>query len=57
MLLFIMSCVKNMVRPDDLGTDTDLLCLRACSSVMLVHPKGGSPRDTGVVLVFLNDHI
>ena len=46
----------NMVRPDDLGTDTGLLCLRACSSVMLVHPEGESPRDTGVVLVFLNNH-
>ena len=49
MLLFIMSCVTNMVRPDDPGMDTGLLCLRACSSVMLVHPKGGGPRDAGVV--------
>ena len=49
MLLFIMSYVKNMVRPDDLGTDTGSLCLRACSGVMLVQPEGGSPRDAGVV--------
>ena len=49
MLLFIMSYVKNMVRPDDPGTDTGSLCLRACSGVMLVHLEGGSPRDAGVV--------
>ena len=49
MLLFIMSCVMNMVRPDDPGTDTGSLCLRACSGVMLVHLEGGSPRDAGVV--------
>ena len=54
MLLFIMSCVKNMVRPDDLGTDTDLSCLRSCSSVMLVHPEGGSPRDARVVTSYMS---
>ena len=49
MLPFIMSCVMNMVRPNDSGTDTDLLCLRACSSALLGHPKGGSPRGIRVV--------
>ena len=49
MLLFIMSCVMSMVRPDDPGTDIGLLCFRACSSVLLVHPKGGRPGDATVV--------
>ena len=49
MLLFIMSCVTSMVRPDDPGTDIGLLCFRACSSVLLVHLKGGSLGDTRVV--------
>ena len=49
MLLFIMSCVTNMVRPDDIGADTGSLCLRAFSSFMLVHSEGGSPRNDGVV--------
>ena len=43
MLIFIMSCVTNMVRPDDPGTDIGLLYFRACSSVLLVHTKGGRP--------------
>ena len=38
-----------MVRTDDPSTDTSSLCLRACSSVMLVHLEGGSPGDAGVV--------
>ena len=48
-LLFIMSCVMNMVRPDDLGMDVGSLWFRACSSVLLVHPKGGRPGDARVV--------
>jgi len=44
-----MSCVTDIVRSDDMGMDTCLLCLRACSGIMLVHPEGGSPWDTGVV--------
>ena len=47
--MFIMSCVTNMVRPDDLGMDIGLLCFRACSSVLLVHPKGGRPGDATIV--------
>ena len=39
----------NMVRPDDLGTDIGSLCFRACSSVLLIHPKGGRPGGTRVV--------
>ena len=48
-LWLFTSCVKNMVRPDDPGTDIGLLCFRACSSVLHVHPKGGRPRDARVV--------
>ena len=49
MLMFIMSCVTNMVRLDDPGTDNGSLCFRACSSVLLVHPEGGRLGDTRVV--------
>ena len=49
MLWFIMSCVMSMVRPDDPGTGIGSLCFRACSSVLLVHPKGGRPEDARVV--------
>ena len=54
MLSSFMSCVTDMVRPDDLGTDIGSLCFRACSSVLLVHPKGGRPGDARVVTV--DDH-
>ena len=53
MLIFIMSCVMNMVRPDDLGTDIGSLCFRACSSILLVHPKGGRPGDARVVTSYM----
>jgi hypothetical protein len=49
MLLFIISCVTSMVRPDDLSMDIGLLCFRACSSVLLVHPKSARPGDARVV--------
>ena len=49
MLLFIISCVTNMVRPDDPGSKNGSFCFRACSSVLLVHPEGGSLRGTRVV--------
>ena len=49
MLRSFMSYAKVLVRPDDLGTDRGSLCFRACSSVLLVHPKGGRPGDTKVV--------
>ena len=39
----------DMVRPDDLGTDISSLYFWACSSILLVHPKGGRPGDTRVV--------
>ena len=48
-LWFIMRYAKDMVRPDDPGTDIGLLCFRTCSSVLLVHPKGGRPGDARVV--------
>ena len=49
MLGSFKSCAMDLVRPDDLGTDRGLLCFRACSSVLLVHPKGGRLGDTRVV--------
>ena len=49
MLSSFMSYAKVLVRPDDKGTDRGSLCFRACSSVLLVHPKGGRPGDTRVV--------
>ena len=38
-----------MVRPNDLGMDVGPLCFWACSSVLLVYPKGGKPGDARVV--------
>ena len=49
MLSSFMSYAKVLVRPDDPGTDRGSLCFRPCSSVLLVHPKGGRPGDTRVV--------
>ena len=49
MLSSFMSYAKVLVRPDDSGMDRGLLCFRACSSVLLVHPKGGRLGDTSVV--------
>ena len=44
-----ISYATVLVRPDDPGTYRGSLCLRACSSVLLVHPKGGRPGDARVV--------
>ena len=49
MLSLFMSYATDLVRLDDLGTDRGLLCLRTCSSVLLVHPKGGRPGEARVV--------
>ena len=49
MLSSFMSYATDLVRPDDPGTDRGSLCLRACSSVLLVHPKGGRSGDAMVV--------
>ena len=49
MLSSFISYATVLVRPDDPGTDRGLLCFRACSSVLLVHSKGGRPGDTRVV--------
>ena len=49
MLSSFMSYAKVLVRPDEPGTVRCLLCFRACSSILLVHPKGGRPGDTRVV--------
>ena len=45
MLSSFMSYAKVLVRLDDPGMDRGSLCFRACSSVLLVHPKGGRPGD------------
>src|SRR6185312_6578355 len=44
-----ISYATVLVRPDDLCTDRGSLCFWACSSVLLVHPKGGRPGGTRVV--------
>src|SRR6185436_1062434 len=49
MLSSFMSCAKVLVRPDDPSTDRGSLCFRACSSVLIVHPKGGRHGGTRVV--------
>ena len=49
MLSSFMSYSKVLVWPDDPGTERGSLCFRACSSVLLVHPKGGRPGDARVV--------
>jgi len=49
MLSLFMSCATILVRPDDPSMDRGSLCLRACSSILLVHPKGGRPGDARVV--------
>ena len=49
MLSSFMSYAKVLVRPDDPDTDRGSLCFRACSSVLIVHPKGGRPGGARVV--------
>jgi len=49
MLSLFMSYASDMVRLDNPGTDSSSLCFRACSSILLVHPKGGRPGDVRVV--------
>jgi len=49
MLSSFISYATVLVRLDDLGTDRGSLCFRACSSVLLVHPKVGRPGGTRVV--------
>ena len=48
-----ISYATVLVRPDDPGTDRGLLCFRACSSVLLVYPKGGRPGDARVVTTYM----
>ena len=54
MLSSFMSYAKVLVRPDDPGTDRGSLCFRACSSVLLVHPKGGRPGDARVMTTHMS---
>ena len=49
MLRSFISYAMVLVRPDEPGTDRGSLCFRACSSVLLVHLKGGRPGGTRVV--------
>ena len=46
---FINSYATYLVRPNDPSTEIGSLCLRAYLSILLVHPKGGRPRDARVV--------
>ena len=54
MLSSFISYATVLVRPDDPGTDRGSLCLRACSSVLLIHPKGGRPGGTRVVTSYMS---
>ena len=54
MLSSFMSYAKVLVRPDDSGMDRGSLCFQACSSVLLIHPKGGRPGDTRVVTSYMS---
>ena len=54
MLMFIMSCVTSMVRPDVWGLDNGSLCFWACSSALIGHPKGGSPGGIRVVTSYMS---
>ena len=54
MLMFIMSCVMRMVRLDVRGLDNGSLCFWACSSALLGHPTGGSPRGIRVVTSYMS---
>ena len=54
MLRSFISYATVLVRPDDPGTDRGSLCFRACSSVLLVHPKGGRPGGTRVVTSYMS---
>ena len=54
MLRSFISYATVLVRPDDPGTDRGSLCFRACSSVLLVRPKGGRPGSTRVVTSYMS---
>ena len=49
----LSNCTSCLLRPDDLGKDVDSLCFRACLSVLLVHPKGGSRGGAEVVTSYI----
>ena len=49
MIWLFISYAKDVVRLDDPGMDRGSLCFWACSIILLVHPKGGRPRDARVV--------
>ena len=47
-LIYALSSYTScLLRPDDLDKDIDLLCFRACLSILPVHPKGGDPGVLG----------
>ena len=54
MLSSFMSYATVLVRSDDPGTDRGSMCFRSCSSVLLVHPKGGKPGGTRVVTSYMS---
>ena len=54
MLSSFISYAMVLVRPDDPGMDRGSLCFPACSSVLLVHPKGGRLGGTRVVTSYMS---
>jgi hypothetical protein len=46
---FITSYEMYAIRPGELSKDIGSLCLWACLSTLLVHPKGGRPGGARVV--------
>ena len=44
-----MSYISCLLRPDDLCKDIGSLCLWACLSILLVHPKVGRPGGARIV--------
>ena len=52
MLSLFLSYMNHVFGLDDLGKDIGSLCFRACSSSLLVHPKGGRPGGARVVTLY-----
>ena len=49
MFYSLSSYTSGLLRPDDLGKDIGSLWLRACLSILPVHPNGGGPGGAKVV--------
>ena len=53
MLGLFMSYANHMLRLDDMGKYIGSFCFWACSSSLLVHPKGGRPGGARVVTSYM----